>query len=141
MALYIRVEGEPVPQGSVRAFERGGKVVSVAGNAGRLERWRGDIRSVARQAMEGHEMLGPAVAVSCVFLFARPKSHLRANGEVREAYQDAEPRPDIDKLVRAVLDALTGIAYRDDKHVVSLTAVKMYATISAATVTVTEADK
>ena len=30
--------------------------------------------------------------------------------------------PDLDKLVRAVLDALTGIAYLDDKQVVAIAA-------------------
>lgn len=30
--------------------------------------------------------------------------------------------PDLDKLVRAVLDALTGIAYLDDKQVVAINA-------------------
>ena len=35
-------------------------------------------------------------------------------------------RPDLDKLCRAVLDALTGIAYKDDQQVVSLFATKSY---------------
>jgi crossover junction endodeoxyribonuclease RusA len=35
--------------------------------------------------------------------------------------------PDIDKVCRAVLDALTGILYRDDAQVVALSAVKTYA--------------
>jgi hypothetical protein len=35
-------------------------------------------------------------------------------------------RPDIDKLVRAVLDGLTDVVYRDDEQVTSLTAVKQY---------------
>jgi crossover junction endodeoxyribonuclease RusA len=34
--------------------------------------------------------------------------------------------PDLDKLVRAVLDGLTAIAYRDDGQVVRLTAAKQY---------------
>jgi Holliday junction resolvase RusA-like endonuclease len=35
--------------------------------------------------------------------------------------------PDLDKLIRAVLDGLTGVAYKDDGQVVRITAVKIYA--------------
>ena len=35
-------------------------------------------------------------------------------------------RPDLDKLVRGVLDALTGVCYRDDSQVVTLTAQKVW---------------
>jgi Holliday junction resolvase RusA-like endonuclease len=34
--------------------------------------------------------------------------------------------PDLDKLIRAVLDALTGIAYHDDAQVVELVTTKKY---------------
>ena len=34
--------------------------------------------------------------------------------------------PDLDKLIRAVLDALTGIAYQDDAQVVELLTSKKY---------------
>ena len=58
----------------------------------------------------------------------RPKAHLRANGDVKEAAQTLihTKKPDIDKLVRLVLDALTGIAYVDDSQVVLLYAEKSY---------------
>jgi Holliday junction resolvase RusA-like endonuclease len=36
--------------------------------------------------------------------------------------------PDLDKLVRAVLDALTAVAYRDDGQVTRITATKEYGT-------------
>jgi Holliday junction resolvase RusA-like endonuclease len=35
--------------------------------------------------------------------------------------------PDLDKLIRAVLDGLTGVAYKDDGQVVRISAVKIYA--------------
>lgn len=35
-------------------------------------------------------------------------------------------RPDLDKLARAVGDALTGVCYRDDAQVVNLCAAKYY---------------
>jgi len=58
------------------------------------------------------------VAVEVWFEFARPQS----------AGKRLHPtvKPDIDKTLRAVLDALTGIAYDDDSQVVSVAASKMY---------------
>jgi crossover junction endodeoxyribonuclease RusA len=35
-------------------------------------------------------------------------------------------RPDIDKLARAVLDALTGVAFRDDSQVAKLDLLKLW---------------
>jgi len=61
-----------------------------------------------------------------VFQFVRPKSHYTAKGALRDAAPRHVGKPDIDKLCRAVLDALTGIAYADDSQVVALDASKVY---------------
>jgi Holliday junction resolvase RusA-like endonuclease len=37
-------------------------------------------------------------------------------------------RPDLDNLIKTVLDALNGIAYTDDKQIVRLGATKAYGT-------------
>lgn len=37
------------------------------------------------------------------------------------------PRPDLDKLVRSCLDAMTGVIYADDSQVVRVTASKRWA--------------
>ena len=62
---------------------------------------------------------GRGVTLSVVYGFPRPKG--------RDAKR-AEPcvRPDVDKLSRALLDALTGIAYADDGQVVALSVQKVY---------------
>jgi Holliday junction resolvase RusA-like endonuclease len=50
------------------------------------------------------------------------KKRLAREGKIRPAV-----KPDIDNLVKAILDALNGgIAYEDDKQIVELTAVKLY---------------
>jgi len=66
----------------------------------------------------------------------RPKHHLqlRAGKYVpKPKYVDVMPAmmPDIDKLVRAVMDSLSGLAYRDDAQVIILTASKVYADITS----------
>lgn len=67
-------------------------------------------------------MAGP-VSVRLDFVMPRPKS------APRRFTPPAVKRPDIDKLSRAVLDALTGICWHDDSQVIALTATKRLAEI------------
>jgi crossover junction endodeoxyribonuclease RusA len=64
------------------------------------------------------------------FLFKRPKSHLRTNGKLKPSapIHCTSRVGDIEKLIRAVADALTGVAYEDDSQIVSLTSLRRYAT-------------
>jgi crossover junction endodeoxyribonuclease RusA len=67
------------------------------------------------------------VSVELTFTFKRPKSHVTSKGTLREGYSEYHvQRPDVDKLSRAILDALTGIAYQDDSQVVTLAATKTW---------------
>jgi Holliday junction resolvase RusA-like endonuclease len=139
-AIEFTVPGLPIPQGSTRAFGRGGHVHTTNDPTGRIERWRGDIRTAARPAIgnwtgPGLPWAAPApVKIAIAFRFPRPKGHfLPANAR----RQEPELRPDAprfvtsgndaDKLSRAVLDALTAVLYADDGQVVGLASTKRYA--------------
>lgn len=121
--LELWVSGEPQPQGSKRLFA--GRLVE--GNDRTLRPWRANIAGEARYAFAG-EPTAEAVRVTLGFMFARPKSHYgsgRNAGEIkRSAPAYKSTRPDLDKLVRAVLDALTGIVFVEDSQVAVLTAWK-----------------
>jgi Holliday junction resolvase RusA-like endonuclease len=70
------------------------------------------------------------IGLSVVFRFKRPKKHYHPNGDLREdaPYYVVARKGDIDKLSRALCDALTSVAYDDDDQVVNLTAAKRYCT-------------
>lgn len=106
--LDFTVKGQPVPQGSMRAFNN--RIVHV--NAKPLNLWRRTVRDAYR----GSLFDGP-VMVSMVFTLPRGRTVRRARPFVK---------PDLDKLVRAILDALTGAAFHDDAQVTSITARKEY---------------
>ena len=72
-----------------------------------LVAWRKAIGWACRAALRLQEPTAADVRVACRFV-VQP----RRQGDA----------PDLDKLARAVLDALTGIAYVDDKQVVALDA-------------------
>ena len=77
------------------------------------------VRWAARAAGVTRIPKGRGVSVSVMYSFARPKGR-----DCRRA--DPCVRPDVDKLSRALLDALTGIAYDDDGQVVALSVRKIY---------------
>lgn len=124
---HFIVYGEPVSQGSVRAFkDRAGNARVAQGgsdtNKVKLADWRQAVASEGRKALgenPGPTEDGP-VTVAVVFMLPKPKSQPRWK-------LWPTTKPDIDKLLRAVLDALTGVLYKDDSQVVSVTASKGYA--------------
>jgi len=97
-----------------------------------LPAWREAVRHTAASVM-GETIWTPplAAAVTVTFTVARPGLHYRT-GRFAHLLKDDAPahpvgRPDIDKLCRAVLDALTDAgALTDDARVVSLCAEKAY---------------
>ena len=73
-----------------------------------------------------------ALRISLSFYFPRPKAHFRT-GRYAHLLKDSAPpywnmikTPDVDNLVKFVLDALNGNLYVDDKQVVELEARKCY---------------
>ena len=118
--VQFHVEGTPRPQGSKRCFNN--RPVEVSKH---VAKWRRSISKVA----EGHfkEPFSVPVVMDLAFSFARPKSHLTSKGTLKDGYpHEHVSRPDLDKLTRAVLDALTGVAYDDDSQVVAFSCRKHY---------------
>ena len=117
--VFFKVRGEPVAKGSVSAFpvqRKDGRVGTVVVHSKRSKSWEALVREQVPEQVEKFE--GP-VEVEVVFFLRRPKSVSREFPCVRR-------RDDLDKLVRAVLDSLTGILYQDDGQVVNLIARKRY---------------
>jgi len=124
--ISFAVIGEPAPEGSVRALSMPGKrfPVVVHDNPKALQTWRKIVVAGATVALEDGALpytSGEAVTVRISFYLTRPKSV--------SAKKRPEPtvRPDVDKLTRAVLDALTmaGV-YADDAQVCALRVSKEY---------------
>lgn len=112
----VFVAGTPAPQGSKRHIGNGRMIES----SKRVGPWRTHIATEAR--LSG-EMLPPGpVDVNLKFVVPRPKQTPK-----RRPTPPATKRPDIDKLTRAVLDALTGTWLHDDSNVTKLTATKRIA--------------
>lgn len=120
--LDVFVPGRPAPQGSKRHVGRGILVES----SKHVGTWRDDIRGTVLAAMNatshpGHAA-GTPVFVALEFVLPRPTSTPKTRTP------SAVKRPDLDKLARAVLDALTSAgAWADDSQVVGMVLTKRLA--------------
>ena len=81
-------------------------------------------RAVAREADWDKSA---AVRVEIIAAFPVPKSWSKGKrADARDGGICPETKPDIDNVAKAVLDALNGIAFEDDKQVVEIVARKLY---------------
>lgn len=122
------VMGTPIPQGSMQAFNRrgGGRPIVTADNA-RTRPWKDSVAWAAASARQ-RRCDGPVI-VRMAFRMARPKGHSGKRGLLPSAPMQPAVKPDIDKLSRAVLDALVEAqVIVDDALVTELRAIKRYAT-------------
>ena len=118
------VFGEPKPAGSKRAFPfrkaDGGLGVRVAHDNPKTRSWMQDVAACARAAMKDRKPFESAVSLKILFERPRPKSHYCKRGLLAHGALLPYPtmRPDTVKLARAIEDALTHVAWRDDSQVV-----------------------
>lgn len=110
--LAFSVPGRPAPQGSKRHVGRGILIESSKD----LGPWRKRIALTAHNAMvrAGWTPFNDtAIAVELTFVMPRPaRTPMHTPPAIK--------RPDIDKLARACLDALTHVCFTDDSAVVTL---------------------
>ena len=121
------VPGEPVTEGSTKAFASGQRVVVTHDRGQELDAWRLKVahaaEAAARKAGWAPRHDGP-VAVTATFVLPHPKS-------VPRSRKWPHTKPDLDKLQRAVGDALAPYkrpgVLRDDSRIVEWRASKCYA--------------
>ena len=125
--IQFHVSGDPKPQGSTRSFyvKKIDKVVTTHGNKD-TKRWQLRIAMEAQCSNEkrsqsfysGDTRFG--YEVTTTFILPRPKS-------LPKKRQLNTKRPDLDKLIRTVLDGLAKVIIPDDSQVVTIVAAKRYA--------------
>ncbi len=130
MILSFSVFGVPAPQGSFKAVrsQSTGRAVLLQSCA-RTMPWRSEVAAAAINA-RGTNSYWPAhgpVELAANFYLPRPSGHRGKRGLRPSAPTLPSKKPDLSKLVRAIEDALIGIAYHDDAQIVRLDVEKRYA--------------
>jgi len=115
--LYFIVAAEPRSQGSMTAVynRRLGCSRVRHANAPALSYWRNTVKANAHAAGAVNWGEGP--------IGIRVSFGIKAPLNTKHGYPKA---PDLDKLIRAVLDALTGVCYKDDSQVTVIEADKSW---------------
>ena len=129
--INLRFMGDPAPQGS--------KIVSRWGTmreaSKKVEPWRAVVQYQAEQQYKGPVLEGP-VSIDVVFVFVRAKNHWSTAKGKRDQLLPSAPvhhtkAPDLDKLLRGILDPLTtrcgGCVLKDDSQVIEIRSRKRYA--------------
>ena len=121
MAITFSVPGDPVPQPRPRVSTRGGFARAYVPSDHPVHAYRQAVAAAARAA--GLATTGDPLNVVIDAVFRRPKSHLNKAGV--KATAPTLPRPDVDNLAKAVLDALQDVM-GDDTNVSRLVVEKSY---------------
>tara|TARA_R110002049_G_C8808995_1_gene533316 strand:- start:53 stop:475 length:423 start_codon:yes stop_codon:yes gene_type:complete len=125
-SLRFVVHASAAPQGSKRHVGRGIMIES----SKRVKPFRQDVKWAALEAKPTEWKMDGPFSISVDFCFIRPKSHFTSKGALTKS---APLRPtgrnvgDIEKLLRAVHDALSEVLFTDDSQVVECHCFKVYA--------------
>lgn len=127
------VPGVPAQQGSKNRWGQE--------DSPKTKPWRSHVTNTVREQMDqrGLDLTSGPVVVRCVFAFTRPKGHTKLDGNLSAAGRRAPfpMRPDVDKLLRAILDSLTDAGvYLDDRQVVHVNGARRWGFEPGATISV-----
>lgn len=112
--------GAPSPKGSYRIVGRGKQSRVIPDNA-KTNPWQSAVGWAAKVAMGPAALIRDTpLRVTLTFYLPRP---------VRPKGDRPMVKPDLDKLVRATLDGMTGVLFDEDSRVVEIVASKFYAVV------------
>ena len=137
--IRFNVYGIPQPKGSTKSFmvedktTHKLKVITTSDNKN-LKSWHQMVNTAAQEHRPGPGggLLSGPVEIVLTFYLLRPKSVSERRRPLPVV------KPDLDKLTRAVLDALKGKIYADDSQVVGLDVRKYYGNPPCVEITVKE---
>ena len=110
-------------------FARRGRGV-VAYEKKEMKIWRSECSKLIKEAFESEELIESPLAIDATFYMKTPK-YISSKKKFKEKLETEEifcsKKPDIDNYLKALLDSMTGIVFKDDGQVVECRARKLYA--------------
>jgi len=135
--LTFSVMGVPVPKDRPRFVNRNGRVKAYS--APKSDAYHRQVQMAAWLEMRGRQkFLGP-VAVEARFVFQPPPSWSEKRRLTALGTAHAQ-KPDLDNLLKQVLDSMNAVVFGDDASVVKITATKQWGPAGLAVVTVKPID-
>lgn len=132
--MTITIYESPRPKGRPR-FTRQGHAYTPQDTRAYEMLIRRYVRESVKSPLRGE------ISVAIIFYMPIPKSWSKAKKQAAELLQiRPTTKPDIDNLVKAVLDAINGIAYEDDRQIVELVCAEYYGTVPRTEIVLKEKD-
>jgi len=132
LTLAFTVYGVAMTKGNHRAVTPKGMKFPVITESNRnVASWQqlvaeGASRAIAERPEAERVLLTAGVRLTIAYYLPRPKKFSK-----RGVFVHHVTKPDLDRLERAILDALTAVAYEDDKQVTEIISGKYYAAVGA----------
>ena len=126
MRVQFLVYATPAPQGSMKAHVVRGKAYLSCDNRKTMP-FRHAVTQVARRTLADMNLNEP-VAGKHIPVRLTAEFHLKRPPSVPKKRLQPSVKPDLDKCLRSLNDALTGVLWADDAQVTEIRARKVYAT-------------
>lgn len=137
--ILFTVPGQPVGQGRPR-FARRGKYVATY-DPKKSRNYKSLVTMCCQRAYSGKPIDCPT-EVHISAYFEVPKSYSKKRREeCLIGHEFPTKKPDIDNIIKGILDAMNGVAYADDKNIICIQAMKWYAKVPKVEVEVIEREK
>ena len=131
----VTIPGEPVSKGRPRMTKRGHTYTPK-----RTVDYERMVQTLFHSEYGSPKLEGP-ILLRLDLYFGIPKSRSKATRKrMQQGLERPCKRPDIDNCMKAVCDALNGIAYKDDSQIVAAVTQKFWADEPRAVVTIEELD-
>lgn len=109
-------------------FARRGRGV-VAYEKKEMKAWRAECSKLVEEAFEAKKLIEGPLKIDAIF-YIQPPKHISFKKKLKEKLEAEEifcsKKPDIDNYLKALLDSMTGIVFKDDGQVVECRARKLY---------------
>lgn len=132
MSITFSVLGDPVPQPRAKVCVRNGTPHGYVEHRHRIHAYRAAIAAEAKAAGATPTDAAPLTLIVDL-VFVRPKSHYRANGQIKPGALKV-PKGDCSNYLKGIEDCLNGVAWVDDVQVGRVVIEKSYGTEARTTV-------
>jgi Holliday junction resolvase RusA-like endonuclease len=127
--IMFTIYGEPVPKGRPRFSTRG--KFPVAYTPEKTKNYESDVGMMAKAAMGASQPLEGALEAFIYVTFSVPASYSKKRTEACLSGQEKHTKkPDLDNVVKSVIDGMDKIVFENDSQFTSIHATKVYGEVA-----------
>ena len=137
MQIMFTVYGDPVAKGRPRFAKRGNFVQTYTPE--KTKTYESEVAMMAKAAMGASEALEGALEAFIYVTYAIPASYSKKRSEAcLSGLEKHTKKPDLDNVVKSVVDGMDKIVFLNDSQITSIHATKVYGEIAKVEVMVRE---